>query len=173
MSTAASDTAARPRDAAREVASALVRAMLSVGDVYARESRKLGLTAQQAQLLCTAARRRAGVGELARVLHCGPSNVSRLLDRVASRGLAERGAHRRDGRVALVTLSPAGQELVRSFESDLEARLTRLVADWPEEKRAAAADAFLELVDALDADLAAEESDDEDDEDEDAGRSAR
>lgn len=149
------------RETDREVAEGLVRLMLSMQGLYARQSRKLGLTAQQAQLLCTAARRRAGVGEIAGVLHCRPSNVSRLLDRVAARGLARRAVSTRDGRVSLVTPSPEGRELVRAFEGALEERLAALVAGWPADRRSVAADALRELVAAVDADLAAEDADDE------------
>ena len=85
------------------VASGLVRLMLLMEALYSRQSRKAGLTAQQAQLLCTAARRKAGLGEIAEALHCDRSNVSRLLDRVTHRGLAHRAPDSRDGRRGRLT----------------------------------------------------------------------
>ncbi|HEY6297677.1 MAG TPA: MarR family transcriptional regulator, partial [Streptosporangiaceae bacterium] len=121
------------------VPSGLVQLMLSMEALYTRQSRKAGLTAQQARLLCAAGRRRAGLGELAEALHCDRSNVSRLLDRVTQRGLAHRAPDSRDGRVSVLQLSPDGQALVSSFETDLAARLGRLIADWPAKKRQAAA----------------------------------
>jgi DNA-binding MarR family transcriptional regulator len=143
------------------VATGLVRLMLSMEALYNRQSRKTGLTAQQAQLLCTAARRKAGVGEIAEVLHCDRSNVSRLLDRVTRRGLAHRAADTRDGRVAVLELSPGGQAVVNTFEKDLAARLRHLIADWPARKRQAAANALAALIEAIQRDLA-EEDDAED-----------
>jgi DNA-binding MarR family transcriptional regulator len=143
------------------VASGLVRLMLSMEALYSRQSRKAGLTAQQAQLLCTAARRRAGLGEIAEMLHCDRSNVSHLLDRVTRRGLACRAADSRDGRVSVLQLSPDGQAIVDSFEADLAARLGHLTAGWPARKRQAAASALAALTDAIQHDLAedtAEES---------------
>lgn len=139
------------------VATGLVRLMLSMEALYNRQSRKAGLTAQQAQLLCTAARRKAGLGEIAEVLHCDRSNVSRLLDRVTDRGLAYRAPDSRDGRVSVLQLSLDGQAVVSSFEADLAARLGRLTADWPARKRQAAASAVTALIEAIQQDLAEED----------------
>lgn len=143
-----------PTDA---IASGLVRLMLSMEALYGRQSRKAGLTAQQAQLLCTAARRKAGLGEIADVLHCDRSNVSRLLDRVTRRGLAHRAADTRDGRVSVLELSRGGQAVVNSFEADLAARLGQLIADWPARQRRAAATTLAALIDAIQHDLATED----------------
>jgi DNA-binding MarR family transcriptional regulator len=140
-----------------EVASGLVRLMLSMETLYTRQSRKAGLTAQQARMLCAAARRRAGLGEIAEALHCDRSNVSRLLDRVTHRGLAYRAPDTRDARVSVLKLSPDGQALVNSFETDLAARLGRLIADWPAKKRDAAAGTLAALIDAINRDLAEED----------------
>ena len=144
-------------DPTMEVASGLVRLMLSMEALYNRQSRKAGLTAQQARLLCSAARRKAGLGEIAEALHCDRSNVSRLLDRVTHRGLAYRAPDSRDGRVSVLQLSPDGQALVSSFEADLAARLGRLIADWPAKKRQTAAVTLAALIDAIQQDLAEED----------------
>jgi DNA-binding MarR family transcriptional regulator len=145
-----------------EIASGLVRLMLSMEALYTRESRKAGLTSQQAQLLCTAARRQASLGEIADVLRCDRSNVSRLLDRLGPRGLAYRGSADRDGRVAVVRLTDEGQTVVRRFEENLEARLNELVAEWPATRRNAAARALLELIHAVHGSMAAEDTASED-----------
>jgi DNA-binding MarR family transcriptional regulator len=151
------DQQAQITDPTDAVASGLVRLMLSMEALYNRQSRKAGLTAQQAQLLCTAARRKAGLGEIAEVLHCDRSNVSRLLDRVTRRGLAHRAADTRDGRVSVLELSPDGQKIVNSFEADLAARLGRLIADWPARQRQAAASTLAALIGAVQRDLAEED----------------
>ena len=152
-----SEQQAQVTDPTEAVASGLVRLMLSMEALYNRQSRKVGLTAQQAQLLCTAARRKAGLGEIAEVLHCDRSNVSRLLDRVTHRGLAYRAPDSRDGRVSVLQLSPDGQAVVNSFEADLAARLGRLIADWPAKKRQTTADTLTALIDAIQRDLAEED----------------
>jgi len=152
------DQQAQTTDPTDAVASGLVRLMLSMEALYNRQSRKAGLTAQQAQLLCTAARRKAGLGEIAEVLRCDRSNVSRLLDRVTRRGLAHRATDSRDGRVSVLQLSPDGQVIVHSFEADLAARLSHLIAGWPARKRQAAASTLAALVDAIQHDLAEEDA---------------
>jgi DNA-binding MarR family transcriptional regulator len=144
-------------DQSHELASGLVRLMLSMEAPYTRESRKAGLTSQQAQLMCTAARRQASIGEIADVLRCDRSNVSRLLDRLTPRGLVYRDSADRDARVTVARLSEDGAAVVKGFEQNLEARLTSLVAEWPARKRAAAADALRELVQAIHEDMAAED----------------
>jgi DNA-binding MarR family transcriptional regulator len=151
------DQQAQTPDPPDSVATGLVRLMLSMEALYNGQSRKAGLTAQQAQLLCTAARRKAGLGEIAEVLHCDRSNVSRLLDRVTRRGLAHRASDTRDGRVSVLELSPDGQAIVNSFEADLAARLGHLVADWPDRKRQTAASAVTALIEAIQHDLAEED----------------
>src|SRR5947209_19777109 len=98
------------------VAAGLVQLMLSMWSLYNQESRKNGLTAQQTQLLCSAAHREVGLSEMAEVLRCDPSNVSRILDRVANRGFAYRGRAERDGRVSVVKLTDEGQALARRIE---------------------------------------------------------
>jgi len=152
------DQQAQATDPTDAVASGLVRLMLSMEALYNRQSRKAGLTAQQAQLLCTAARRRAGLGEIAEVLRCDRSNVSRLLDRVTRRGLAHRATDSRDGRIAVLQLSPDGQAIVDGFEAGLAARLSHLIAGWPARKRQAAVSTLAALIDAIQRDLAEEDN---------------
>ena len=49
-------------------------------------------------------------------------------------------------RVSVVKLTAEGAELVRQAEGDLQTRLTRLVADWPADRREAVGDVLAELV---------------------------
>lgn len=128
-----------------EIAQGMVRLMIAVDEAYTQASRELGLTAQQAQLLC-AAIEPAAVGDLAEVLHCDRSNVSRLVERAADRGLVAR--HRgagEDRRVTTVELTAEGRRHVQEFIDILNARLEPLFADWSTARQRAAA----ELLDAL------------------------
>ena len=126
----------------------LVRLMMAVDDAYTQASRELGLTAQQAQLLC-AVQRPSPVGDLATFLRCDRSNVSHLVERAASRGLVRRRAAETDGRVKLVELSPGGEEVVQRFVDTLGSRFTALLADWPDERRQDALATLHALADAL------------------------
>lgn len=129
---------------------ALGRLRVALEDAYQRASRELGLTAQQAELLC-AAMRPAAVGDLAHTLRCDRSNVSRLVDRASTRGLLTRRAGEGDRRVTLVELTAEGERLARRFIATLEAQTATLRADWPDTRQQAAVGLLNELADALDA----------------------
>jgi len=112
----------------------LVHLMLAMGATYTRVSRELGLTAQQAELLCVA-QGSASVGEIARVMSCDRSNVSRLLDRLDGRGLVARRDAESDGRIRVVELSEDGRHLVERFTAMLGAEVNRLLAEVPKRER--------------------------------------
>ena len=140
----------QPSTVAGNVPQELVRLMFAIGAAYEQASRELGLTSQQARLLCAAGRLpTAGLGELATVMHCDRSNVSRLVERAASRGLVARHGIETDGRVKVVRLSDEGLRLVDSFTERLESRLAAVVADWPAGDRDAAVRMLSTLTDAL------------------------
>ncbi len=112
----------------------LVRVMMAVDATYLQVSREVGLTSQQAQLLC-AAQRPAPVGEIAEFLRSDHSRVSHLVGRAAARGLLQRRATETDGRVKLVELSPDGEDVVQRFIQTLGSRFDALLTDWPHSRR--------------------------------------
>ena len=127
---------------------ALGRLRVALDDAFRRASRELGLTSQQAELLC-AAMRPSAVGELAQQLRCDRSNVSRLVDRAATRGLlARRGGE--DGRVSVIELTADGDRLARRFLASLEDQLASVLADWSGRRRLAAVQIMTDIADALD-----------------------
>lgn len=127
---------------------ALGRLRAALDDTFDRTSRKLGLTAQQAELLC-AAMSPAAVGELAHSLRCDRSNVSRLVDRASARGLLIRRGVDLDGRIALVELTAEGERVARRFLLDLEFQTKPLRAGWPSQRRRVAVELLNEISDAL------------------------
>lgn len=116
---------------------------------YTQASRELGLTAQQAELLC-AALQPAAVGDLATVLRCDRSNVSRLVDRAAAHDLLRRRGDEQDGRVTMIELTPAGRELAGRFIERLESQTQAMLAEWPDERQRAAVDILKQIAAALD-----------------------
>jgi DNA-binding MarR family transcriptional regulator len=129
---------------------ALGRLRVALDDAFLRASRELGLTAQQAEFLCAALRPTA-VGDLAHALRCDRSNVSRLADRAARRGLVKRGEDEADGRVTIVELTAEGERLARRFIAALEAQTQALRAGWPDTREQTAVELLNEIADALDA----------------------
>jgi DNA-binding MarR family transcriptional regulator len=128
---------------------ALGRLRVALQDSYDAASRELGLSPQQAELLC-AAMRPAAVGDLATVLRCDRSNISRLVDRAARRGLVERRVGDQDARVSMIQLTPEGRQVATRFLTLLETRLEPLLNTWTEERQALAVNVVTEVADALD-----------------------
>ena len=89
---------------------ALGRLRVALEGAYARAAGELGLTAQQAELLCVAIRP-ASVGDVAEQLRCDRSNVTRLVDRAQARGLVARHEGEDDARVRIVELTARGRAL--------------------------------------------------------------
>jgi DNA-binding MarR family transcriptional regulator len=129
---------------------ALGHLRVALDDAYTRASRDLGLTAQQAELIC-AAMRPIAVGDLARALRCDRSNVSRLVDRAAQHDLLRRRGGEADGRVTLIELSPRGHRLAEEFIERLEAVTRALTERWTGEHEMAAIEILTEVAQAIDA----------------------
>src|SRR4051794_19267697 len=83
------------------VPQALGHLRAALDNSFETAARGLGLSAQQAELLC-AAMVPAAVGDIAQVLRCDRSNVSRLVDRAARRKLVKRSGSTGDGRVTMI-----------------------------------------------------------------------
>jgi DNA-binding MarR family transcriptional regulator len=133
------------------VPQALGRLRVALDHSYERASRELGLSAQQAELIC-AAMRPTAVGDLARVLACDRSNVSRLVDRAAARGLLVRRADEADGRVTVVELTTDGRRLAERFIARLEAQTAPLLSGWSKRRQSDAVAMLTAIAEALEAD---------------------
>jgi DNA-binding MarR family transcriptional regulator len=128
---------------------ALGHLRVALDDSYRRISRELELTTAQAELLC-AALRPASVAALARVLRCDRTNVTHLVDRAVEHGWVERRSHDTDRRQSLIALTPHGEQLARRFITRLEAQLTPMLANWPDQRQRAAVDMLSEIAGELD-----------------------
>lgn len=129
---------------------ALGRLRVALTDAYARAAGELGLSAQQAELLC-AAMRPSAIGAIAGQLRCDRSNVSRLVDRAYARGLVGRQEDDDDARLRVIALSPEGERLARSFLDALELQTKDLRAQWSSDQQDMAVAILGEIAEALDA----------------------
>lgn len=77
-------------------------------------SSDLGLAPQQAKAVISL-REPVPMGRLARVLHCDSSNVTGIVDRLESRGLATREAAPGDRRVKMLVLTKEGEKVRREL----------------------------------------------------------
>ena len=135
--------------AADGVPQALGRLRVALNDAFERASRDLGLTAQQAELIC-AAMQPAAVGDLAEALRCDRSNVTRLVDRASAHELFRRYPGS-DRRVSMIGLTPKGERLARRFLTTLEEQTAGLRAAWPDARKKNAIEVLDELSAALEA----------------------
>lgn len=130
------------------VPQALGRLRVALNNSFSRASREVGLTPQQAELLCYAFTPRS-IGELAALLHCDRSNVSHLVDRAAARELLVRRPDDDDGRVSRVALTDDGHATATDFIRRLEALTSDLRATWTPEYTATAAIVLTEVAESL------------------------
>jgi DNA-binding MarR family transcriptional regulator len=102
-----------------DLTSALVDQVMAVTAAIAQDlrevERELGLTDALANLVWALDPDAdpLPLRQVAGRLHCDPSNVTRLRDRLEEKGLAERRPHPADGRVRTLALTPAGEEVRR------------------------------------------------------------
>ena len=125
------------------------RLRVALNEAYAQVSRESGLSAPQAELVCTAMRQPGPIGDLAGELHCDRSNVSRLVDRAANRGLIQRRDQESDGRVTVIELTPDGQRVAHHLLTTFASKLEPLLSTWSAERQEAAVQTLTELAEAL------------------------
>lgn len=128
----------------------LGRLRVALDDAFLRSSRAVGLTPQQAELLC-AAMQPLAVKELANALRCDRSNVTRLVDRALTHGHVRRRGEEEDGRVTMIELTPAGERLARRFLDLLDAQTAPLRATWPAKREGVAVRVLNQISESLDA----------------------
>lgn len=108
------------------VAAALIELYVTIQHIYSRTSRDVGLTPQQAHLMCVVQHRSPALGELAAELGCDKTNITGLVDRIVQRGLIERVADDHDRRITRVRVTGSGRQLIQRFDRDLYHRLDDL-----------------------------------------------
>jgi DNA-binding MarR family transcriptional regulator len=119
----------------QELASALVQAMHLLQDLHAETSRPLGLTPQQAHLLCVLLGAPLGMTELSRILSIERSSLTSMVDRLERRDLVARIANPVDRRACQIELTPAGRALAHDAHDAVVARIESLTSDLPASTR--------------------------------------
>ncbi len=121
------------------LATELLRASRALVGVAARSLAPLDgeVTLQQYRILVLLADRGPQrITDLAGALHLNPSSISRMCDRVESKGLTSRSPAAESRREVTVALTPAGTDLLADVANRRLAELTRIVATVPEQSRA-------------------------------------
>ncbi|MFE2040363.1 MarR family winged helix-turn-helix transcriptional regulator [Streptomyces sp. NPDC059477] len=112
---------------------------------YEEAAAEHALTGAQAKLLSLLALEPLPMRRIARKLRCEPSNVTGIVDRLESRGLAERRADPADRRVKLAAATDEGLRVARSLRDSLRFAREPL-AGLSEEERLALRDLLRRVV---------------------------
>lgn len=118
-----------------ELTETLIGLFREIDGQFSAVSRRLGLTPQQAQLLCFTQHLRPSFGELATLLHCDKTNITGLVDRLQRRGLLARRPDPHDRRMTRVHLTADGEALTDQFQQAINAALTAPLGAWPSAQR--------------------------------------
>ncbi len=112
-----------------ELAGALVQTMHVLQDLYAETSRPLGLTPQQAHLLCVLLDGPLGMTDLSRILSIERSSLTSMVDRLERRDLVARVPNPADRRAFRIELTEPGLALANDAHKAFVTRIEDLTAD--------------------------------------------
>ena len=118
-----------------DLASALVQTMHRLQDLHAETSRPLGLTPQQAHLLCVLISGPLGMTELSRILSIERSSLTSMVDRLERRDLVARVANPTDRRACRIELTAAGKDLAHQCHDAVVDRIRDLTSELPAASR--------------------------------------
>ncbi|WP_433010264.1 MarR family winged helix-turn-helix transcriptional regulator [Kribbella sp. CA-294648] len=111
-----------------ELVGSLVTLMHVLQDLYAETSRPLGLTPQQAHLLCVLLCGPQGMTDLSRILSIERSSLTSMVDRLERRSLVARNAHPTDRRACQIALTPEGHTLADQAHTAFTDRVEALTS---------------------------------------------
>ncbi|MEV6269997.1 MarR family transcriptional regulator [Kribbella sp. NPDC051936] len=129
-----------------DLASALVQTMHRLQDVHAETSRPLGLTPQQAHLLCVLIAGPLGMTELSRILSIERSSLTSMVDRLERRTLVARIPSPTDRRACQIELTPEGLSLAHDAHNAVVDRINTLTANLPATTRQTLATALQSII---------------------------
>jgi DNA-binding MarR family transcriptional regulator len=137
------------------VDAAAVDAVLTASrSMVAVATRSLGAAAEETTiaqyraLVVLASRGPRRIVDLAESLEVAPSTAGRMGDRLVRKGLVRRHRARDDRRVVLVSVTPAGRQVVDEATRRRRALIADILARLPAETQRAVAEAFREFADA-------------------------
>jgi DNA-binding MarR family transcriptional regulator len=104
--------------------------------------------AQYRALVVLASRGPRRIADLAEALDVAPSTAGRMGDRLVRKGLVRRHRARGDRRVVLVSVTPAGRQVVDEATRRRRALIADILARLPAQAQRAVAEAFREFADA-------------------------
>lgn len=134
------DVPTRARSMVSSPALQALRAMVRADAELTRTiARRAGLSESEIKTLETISRGPVGPGEVARLLHVTTAAATGVVDRMVTRGHAERRPHASDGRRTEVHLTDSGRAELLTHLLPVFGRLAAHDADFTDEERATVA----------------------------------
>ncbi|SCK40310.1 MarR family winged helix-turn-helix transcriptional regulator [Streptomyces sp. WMMB 322] len=118
----------------REVVELIGTVVARYHEEYELAAADHSLTGAQARVLALLAREPTPMRQVARQLKCEPSNVTGIVDRLESRGLAVRRADQADRRVKLAAATEEGIDLAERLREALDFAREPLAGLTPDER---------------------------------------
>ena len=114
-------------------------------------SKQYGLTGPQSLVLRLLIKNGAlSSADLSRQMYVTPSNITGIIDRLEKKGLVERIRKQGDRRIALITLTPAGQKLGQTIPDPIEKKIVNQLADLEPEQLQQMAMAMSQILNLID-----------------------
>ena len=136
----------------KDIVGSIRRLVRAVSLDSAKMSRQFSLTAPQSGVLRSlASNGPISSAQLSRELYVTPSNITGIIDRLEKKGLVQRVRKEGDRRVALITLTQAGEQLSNHLPDPIEIKLISALSDLESKKVADLRESLklmLRLVDA-------------------------
>lgn len=135
MSTGSRSAPPQPDTLTREVVELIGGVVARYHAEYELAAADHALTGAQARVLALLAREPTPMRKIADQLKCEPSNVTGIVDRLESRGLAERRSDPADRRVKVAAATERGRETADSLRGSLDFAREPLADLTPLERR--------------------------------------
>ena len=145
-STAAEDDPAAAALSDLDLVDGLVQLSFIVQSVLGRIADSLDLSVAQVRMLAVLEDREIGMLQLARILELEKSSVTGLVDRAVRRGLVRRVTVPGNRRAVHVTVTPAGQALVRTVRGSVRSEITAMAESLAAAQRDSLRDSVITLI---------------------------
>jgi DNA-binding MarR family transcriptional regulator len=138
-------------DVIKEIVESIRRLVRAENLDSQKMSKHYGLTGPQSLVLRLLVKKGSlSSADLSRQMYVTPSNITGIIDRLEKKGLVERNRKPGDRRIALITLTPAGQDKAKTVPDPIEKRFVNQLADLEAEHLQILAMAMNQILNLID-----------------------
>lgn len=138
-------------DVIKEIVESIRRLVRAENLDSQKMSKHYGLTGPQSLVLRLLVKKGSlSSADLSRQMYVTPSNITGIIDRLEKKGLVERNRKPDDRRIALITLTPAGQDKAKTVPDPIEKRFVNQLTDLEAEHLQILAMAMNQILNLID-----------------------